>query len=330
MMPGLKELIGIFFGLLCIFCIDESCNIKGGFSIMVTTLRIVIVGITILCLVELVFGWHLYTSRFSNPTVIEEFIKALGKDYDGGAIAYDATGIFYNVNDLCAFLALFFPLFFPHRGNSILRNSAYILEMILLILIISKDDAWISLLAMGISGVGYLLIRRKNWKIWLISAIAFALIKEFVVKLFYGLVYIVYWLIPGVEVPFAVATMFGRSVSEDGLTAVVSAQLASAKMEKGSAFTRMENYKEGFTDLFTQSGGMGLGPESYNRYMEMKHGYDLAMDPHCFWLEIMFQYGIVVFIAFVALLAYLFFRLVKNYRTTHRREYAVIIAIDLA
>lgn len=71
----------------------------------------------------------------------------------------------------------------------------------------------------------------------------------------------------------------------------------------GSANIRANLVLNGVNFLF-QSGGMGIGPANYEQAIE-RVGFKAAStenikNPHNFWIEILSQYGVVVFIFFIA------------------------------
>ncbi|MEG0663094.1 MAG: hypothetical protein RR472_07430, partial [Anaerovoracaceae bacterium] len=326
---GANDIVGIFMGMLSIFSLYEAAKTKYGFKIMVNTVRILVVAITLIGVVELGIGEHLSTSKFCDGEYVDPIRKAVEGTYPGRLRFYYATGIFYNVNDLCAFLAVFSPLFFPQQGQKRSIKLLFLLELVMMILIISKDDAWFSVMGIIAAGITYLLVTKAKLFTWIGTVASFMVIKYFIVKVFYYIVYGIYLLIPGKEVPYAISLTVGEKISDESFQAVLRAQLASAKLEQGSFYTRWSTYVESVKDFFLDSYGVGFGPASFSNYMLEKNSSALLLNPHCFWIEVMFQYGLIVFVGFVALLLYGFIRLVKKYRETGRVEYALIMAMDM-
>ncbi|MEG0157568.1 MAG: hypothetical protein RR661_07950, partial [Anaerovoracaceae bacterium] len=96
-------------------------------------------------------------------------------------------------------------------------------------------------------------------------------LKYFIVKVFYYIVYGIYLLIPGKEVPYAISLTVGEKISDESFQAVLRAQLASAKLEQGSFYTRWSTYVESVKDFFLDSYGVGFGPASFSNYMLEKN-----------------------------------------------------------
>ncbi|MEG0391600.1 MAG: hypothetical protein RR626_02425, partial [Anaerovoracaceae bacterium] len=155
----------------------------------------------------------------------------------------------------------------------------------------------------------------------------FAVAKAFSIKVFYGLVCLIYALIPGKAVPEKIFILF--KTGGFSFSAAMEEQLVKAEDGTGSVFTRINTYMDTIKETFTQSYGLGFGPSSYTGYMYERNDPALLVSPHCFWTEILFQYGVIVFACFLGALIYCFVRLIKQYQQTQRQEYLLILIMDL-
>lgn len=324
---GMRELLELVLGILSVLIIYEVCLRQKGFYIIIWNLRLVIVALTVLAIIEMSTAIHLYTSKFSDPEYIARYMEHAGSLPADGKISYNCTGVFYNENDFSAFLGIFVPVFFPQKTYSKLVNVLFSVELVLILVILSQNDAWICMFSPIVGTAAYLLITRAKARVWLISAAAFVVVKMFGVNAFAGIAYIIYKIVPGVDVPFGISTMFHEGSS--GLSEVVEGQLDGVKSQSGSAFTRTHTYLEGLKRTFTDSYGLGFGPGSYENYVKSNPDSNMLSNPHSMWLELVMHYGIFLTLIFLILILWLFFRLFILYRETHRIEYALIIAMDI-
>ncbi|MEG0391599.1 MAG: hypothetical protein RR626_02420, partial [Anaerovoracaceae bacterium] len=165
---GQNQIFTVLMGLLSVYCIYESCHTKEGLSIIFWTTRIVVVGLTAFAVVEMSTDFHLMVSKLSDPAYLELINSTLEENFMAKMISYNASAIFYNVNDFSAFLVIFSPLFYPQKKYKRWVNGIFIGELILQVLIFSKNDAWICTLSMLIGGIAYLILSKAKWKTWLI------------------------------------------------------------------------------------------------------------------------------------------------------------------
>lgn len=323
---GIKELMYVGLGVASVIIIYEICLRQNGVKMIMNVLRMLVVATTILAIVEMSTGFHLYSSRFSDPDFIKWYLGHGGKVDSNGVISYDSTSIFFNENDFGAFLGMFVPLFFPQRTFSRKVNTLFIIEMAFILIILTQNDAWICMFSPIIGVLAYLLITRTKVRYWLISAVGFAVVKMYGVTAFSGTVYLIYKL-SGSKVPSGIAMMFKTGGSK--LPDAIKGQLTGVEEGTGSVFTRIDTYIGGVSRTFTDSHGLGFGPGSYTHYIKSLGETKMLSNPHSMWLEILMQYGVVIFLIFLAVLIMLFIRLCINYHNTHRKEYAILIAIDV-
>ena len=58
---------------------------------------------------------------------------------------------------------------------------------------------------------------------------------------------------------------------------------------------RFNTYGTAIKETFSSSFGLGFGPGSFSNYFGALNSTNLLLNPHSLWIEIFFQYGIIVF-----------------------------------
>lgn len=85
------------------------------------------------------------------------------------------------------------------------------------------------------------------------------------------------------------------------------------KLGSGSLYNRLiTNYNSIIIALKTYF--LGLGPEGFTSYMQNSN-MDGLLNPHNLWLEILTQYGLLIFLVYVGLLTRNFYNLLRIYRS---------------
>lgn len=93
---------------------------------------------------------------------------------------------------------------------------------------------------------------------------------------------------------------------------------------KGTMYTRLNLIYEGFI-MFLNSYLFGAGPAGYAYLMSQnKQALEKTnniINPHNLWIEILSQYGIIIFLPFVVLCIWLVCKLIKSYKTNQSYVY---------
>lgn len=322
---NLKELMTLAIGFVSIGLIVRSLQEPRSFQYMIYALKSIYCGLILLGLIEMITGWHLYTSQYCDLQQIEYYNQLHPLEPIDKFVSYNATGIFYGPNDFAAFLAIFAPLFLKHeiRKISNIFNTAVLLAAFLLII---RNDAWITFIALLIGLIVYIILTHAKLSNVLIKAAGIYLIYRWGVKAFYTLI------MKGYELFLPYRTIpEGIKVAVQGtgtVETVVAAQVGGMNEGYGSLFLRINTYLEGIKETFTKTYGLGFGPNGFSRYFSEYAIAPVLANPHCLWLEIFSQYGIIIFSLYVGYLIYIYIKLIKLYLQERCVEYAVIIAMD--
>lgn len=316
---GLKELLDLTLGLMLVYCITECCHTK---AILQYFMKVIKVCVCVLCVVglfEMILGIHFVSSKYAGSFDIGQLFPIIVAGMSTGKI-YPFTTVFYGVNDFSAFLAIFFPLFFLEKTDSKNKKIRNIIMMLILAFIVTVEDANISLVAMVVAVIFWMILRKINrystsylvsmvlMKQWVANWIAMGIIS--IKKLFGG-------------IPFVQNYLNGKGGSdslliEEGIseitkaTKVLSAQIQTAEAGYGSLYMRSMITLDAL-EMWVKSHLLGVGPGGFTNYLDKNGSRCSIVNPHNWWLEILSQYGIFVFAAYVGMLLMLFIKNIKNY-----------------
>ena len=319
---GAREILALVLAAMSvyigIFLVKKEC-----FYDIITAIKIAAIILLIIGFVEIITGKHLGTSMWNDP----DYIDRLQEIYKGDAIPkearYIATGIFNNPNDYCAFLSVFSPvfLFYKNGDTKAIVGNCTILFFIFTILII--DDAWICIVALLLGIIVYFLVVKAGIGKYLLIAGVFICAR-------YGGGY----LIKGVSAclyRIFQYDIFDHTVRVPEVETAIIAQVDNMAQDQGSLYLRINTYLESIGEMFIQSKGLGLGVGSFTNYFEgIAEQKNMMSNPHSFWVEILVQYGVVIFMLFVAILVVIFGRLIMKIIKEDSKIYAVIIAMGTA
>ena len=265
---AIRELLQMTLQFFIVLCILIAVKTEGMEEKVFLICKISIIALTVLGMFEIVSGVHLPTSGYYNASVIAN---------SSNGIPRVATGIFFNENDYCACLALFSPLFFPEVGNKLHVNALRVLELSLMEFILLKDDAIICLFGIFVGLVIYSIVATVKYR-WVIAGAVYAFVLEKLIM------------------SFSLKRAAGK-----GLGSEVAEQFSGVSTQTGSAYVRMNTYITEFTHAISEGKGMGFGPYGVNKFLApFNHSYVLN-NPHSLWLELLANYGIVIFIFFVTI-----------------------------
>lgn len=325
---GLQELINILLGCLSALCIIEAILVYGGLRIVINSARAVVVAVTIIGVIEMITCLHLDTSQFSSDIYLSAYIDSYGSLPTDGKISAMATGIFYNVNDFSACLGVFSVLFFPKRTQKVWVKILFICELSVMVLIALVNDAWICLIAMCIGGIVYLILVKARIITCLAAILWAGVLKLFVVQAFFHSVEFVYLtFFPDKRIPRPIENLIQGGTSQ--VAEAIEGQIAGMETGRGSLSLRFNTYGTAIKETFSSSFGLGFGPGSFSNYFGALNSTNLLLNPHSLWIEIFFQYGIIVLLGFLAVLVYAFILLLKCWRQTQSATYAMILAMDV-
>ena len=83
--------------------------------------------------------------------------------------------------------------------------------------------------------------------------------------------------------------------------------------------------------MFTDTFGLGYGPGNFEAYLNgLKESTDLLSNPHSLWVEILVQYGVFIFVAYLMFLLYIYIKLIKIYLQNKSETVLAVILMDTA
>lgn len=265
---AIKELLQLVLQFFIAICVLLAIKTEGMEEKLLFICKLSIVALTVLGMFEIVTGIHLPTSSYYD-------VSALANSTSNPPSV--ATGIFFNENDYCACLALFSPLFFPQVGKKLSVNLLRMVELSLMEFILLKDDAIICLFGIFVGLVFYSIFATIKYR-WLVVGVIYAVVLEKLIM------------------SFSLKRASGK-----GLSSEVKEQFSGVNTQTGSAYVRMHTYIKEFTHSISDAKGLGFGPYGVNKFLvPFDHDYVLS-NPHSLWLELIANYGVLIFIFFVTI-----------------------------
>lgn len=218
-------------------------------------------------------------------------------------IMFIPTGVFHNENNYATFLALGIPFVI-----SLFRNNDRILFRFLGI--------------ETVAGAIYLIVvtgSRANILAVLLELTIFLLLidKKQRIKLIFTLLICLVILI--IFLPDSIQGFFPTIYRETGLT------VSQTKLNSGSLFQRVNLIRNGIYFLFSKA-GFGVGAGNFEYYMSNFAIYDTEgyINPTNWWLEILVNYGIFIFVGYIIFYLSIIWKLRKIYYEKPSRNEKII------
>ena len=286
---GVRELLSLVCGVLCFYTLSNLHLTKDEIETVLRVLFFVLVVLVLIGFVEIATGKHMATSMFSDPE--NEVIKRLD--------IHSATGFMYNINDFSALITLMLPVAIGRFRIRLYR--AYIDPGWILVACVwfinRANDANICVVSMIIGVMLYFII--QTWKDRRGIALVLVGLLFFAVVLF-------------------VVFFFQFNQKSDLLSRTFLLMDKSAQGQ-GSIYSRTELYKNAINASW-MSGFLGLGPGGYPTFFSQYKTDTALINPHSLLMEILSQYGLLIFLAFVLLLVSLYRRSFKLYSNSKDYE----------
>ncbi len=316
---GLRQLVQIALGAASAFSLIECLHRGLDKEMIYFWIRIAVLIYIIIAMFEIAGGVHLHTSHFSDPTLYRLDWSLLRPTN------YLATATYFNENDLCACLAVLTPFCFPQKNYSWKKNLGLFFLIMMVILIEIHDDAWICFLGLTAAALIYMIVTRPKLPIAAAAVVSYYAVYRWGRTVLHAVIVFFYELL-GKEVPPGLHRSFGfvmRVVSK------ASEEAAKTVDNRGTITYRVETYKEAFCGFF-ESHGLGLGPYGVDHHLQTAGRPYTVGSPHSFWLELLCNYGVIIFLLFAALCIFFIVRLIKNYKETKDLMYLILICADIS
>lgn len=327
---GLKEILSLTLAAmsLCIIILLSFFDVKA--DVFIKMMKMIYIVLLIVALFEIISGYHLPTSS------IYEAVEKAGEPSELGGLNFLSTTIFYNPNDYAAFISIFLPLFFKcYNLRSFIMNIIIIFNSVAILI---RVDAWISLFAVIISAAAYIVLGvitkgKKKRGYWIqrictiISIVSAYKVGAYILNalrwVYVKLGYAVGFINDGTVVEITNTTNIG-------VTDVLVAQLGE-DAGASSGNVRLDTYFTSIKEMFTDTFGLGYGPGNFEAYLNgLKESTDLLSNPHSLWVEILVQYGVFIFAAYLMFLLYIYIKLIKIYLQNKSETVLAVILMDTA
>lgn len=289
---GVLEIMALVLGVMIVVSIVILCR-EGNWYNILTGFKAVLLITLIIGVYEIVTGNHLSTSRLCDPEFIK-LTKALYGNEADNLRWYVATSIFYNENDFCAMLAVFAPMMVCGQRQG--KKWIWGLDLFIVCLcfaILYFNNAFICFVAFILGLLITILFGFKNIKdrLIVIGSIAGSRVAVYFVEK---------------ELKLRL-----------GWSDTLLAQIANSLNGTGSMLHRINTYKLTLTETFLTSKGLGFGAGSFTKYFgQFVESHDILLNPHCFWLEILSEYGVVILILFAGVLLFIMSGLILIFKQT--------------
>lgn len=331
MHEALKELLALVLGMAGIYCFFELCQSENRWDTVIKFLRITAVVLCIWSMVEILAGLYLPTSSRYWAELIEreDWVKFLLSRL-GSDTVYLTTTFFFNVNDYSVFIALFMPLFYLDENCSRRENIVRGIILLLITFILSVNDSNIVIIAVFLSMVLYVIIKKGSKKYaggMLGGLVAWYIIGSRIICNFF---IVIKSALPIVDQEIVkkyenILQLLGRDKLVL-LGEVVNAQLANAANESGSLYVRiMITISSLKMTLKTKL--MGAGPGAFTNYIERNEKDSKLVNPHNWWMEIMAQYGVIVFALYFLCTAVLCIKIYLLYKKNGERKLLLFLCV---
>lgn len=343
---GIKELIILIYGALNVYCFYEVCRNQYIFRTMVQTMRLSLCVLLLLATFEFITGYHLPTSRFSDPAFLNsEYVL---ENYGENTVWYLATGIFYNQNDLCMVIGLLTPSLFTGRTARRSEKVVCFLLLIFTIVTVVINDSWIVFFSIVVGLIGYLIFSRASVKYTLSTLVGTVVAQAYLAKWMSKVYAYLGEKLPFVHGPVGapqpspiptgapiITPSPGASTPSPGVKIpsgnmnigeAIMHQFAGYGQSAGSLYNRLICYLDSLKTVIATK-GLGTGPASYANYFSQNPSASHMVNPHNWWLEVLTQYGVFVFVAYVGVLSWAYVKLVKKCLKTRNGDFAVVASM---
>lgn len=300
---GMLEIIALVLGAMTVFDMVILCRDGNWYNIMAGIKAVLLITLAI-GVYEIVTGNHLSTSRFCDPAFLEYYKEIYGEEADS-IRWYAATSIFYNQNDYSAMLAVFTPMLICGQR---------------------RDKKWIWGFDLFIAGLCFAILYFNNS---FICFIAFML--SLIITLLFGFNNIKDRLIVIGTIAVSRAAVYFLEKAINLRLGWGDTIMAQVSNDTGSLAHRINTYRVTLTETFLTGKGVGFGAGSFTKYFgQFVESRDIMANPHCFWFEILSEYGVVILLLFAGVLVFIMAGLIVRFRQSKDTRCIAIAAAGAA
>ena len=303
---GMLEIIALILGGMIVIDIVMLCG-SGMWDNLIIGLKIAILITLAIGVYEIITGNHMATSRFSDSEFIRINRELFGTEADNWRW-YVATTVFFNENDYSAMLAVLTPfLICGKKAANVWMRAVDILMLCISLAILYYNDAFICFVAFILAMIITVLfgIRNNRERVTIVGALIITRVAIYCTELIRG--------------------------TRLGMGDALVLQVENNELGVGSMALRLNTYRITLYETFVTSKGLGFGAGSYSNYFQkfVESDYIVA-NPHCFWLEILAEYGILILLLFVTVLVMLMMSLIIRWGKTKDERCISVIASGAA
>ena len=307
---GMKELLVLFLSCLTVISVYIVSR-RGCWDYVILGMKIAVLVTIIIGVSEIFCGRHLITSRFCDPEYVKRVFETTGENALNYRIRI-ATSVFYNENDFSAFISIMSPLFAADIADKN-RFKKYLGLIVtgMVYFVLYSNDAFICLISTIIALVMYLIFSHAKIRTVILTVLSFVVTRLIIVVL-----------------PLIKSLGYD---SNSALETSLIEQYNNMEMGYGSMLLRFNTYSVTLKETFLNTFGLGFGAGSYSNYFhQFAESEKMMSNPHCYWLEVLSEYGVLVFAAYVILLTLLFFVLIRRVTKFDRPRAALVIGMGSA
>ncbi len=307
---GMKELLVLFLACLTVISVYILCR-RQCWDYIVLGMKIAVLITIVIGTCEILSGRHLWTSRFCDPEYIKMVFETSGEDATNYRI-HLAAAVFYNENDFSTFISVMSPLFaadiackerFKRYLGLVVTGMVYF--------VLYSNDAFICLIATIIGLLMYLIFSHAKVRTVILTVLSFCATRIIIIIL-----------------PLIKSLGYDPN---SALEASLIEQYANMEMGYGSMLLRLNTYTVTLKETFMTTKGLGFGAGSYYNYFhQFAESKKMMSNPHNYWLEVLSEYGVLVFAAYAILLVLLFFVLIRRVTKFDRPRAALVIGMGSA
>lgn len=312
---GFKEVVDIIQNAVIIFSCIVFINMEKIFDTIVTCVKIATAVIAAVFFIQLIAQVYFPFSRYSFDYMTEYYWS---KNY-----MFVPTTLFCNQNDMCA--TLMFSLVFLHfdfiKNIKISAKIESMLLSIALFIMFSISDSTtacvFSLIAHLASGL-WLLLTERNLKNFLGKVSYIAVSGASALVVYKSLGTYVKNLLGHIELALSNFNIgfvdLGNKLSIHSPSFILSSTETVSRIltDKSSPFYLRANLGLEGIRMLIESKGLGVGPNAFKDRIHTDETIDNLVNPHNLWIEILSQYGIIVFLAFSVIFFWVTVRLIKR------------------
>lgn len=321
---GFVYMSKLFWNVLTVYCVFECCHTLRRVKVFLSVLGVSCAALIFLSLAESFAGFHWAGSELYDPGTYFNGVRNVPAGLYLPTL-FVSTVMECNCNNTAAMIAILLPALFvtgqERRWEQILCLMLTLLGLYVMIV----NDANVCIVALFASVIVFTLLHRKSWK-WNLGMLMgdIALTCGGAAYITNGLIAVKrhFWQAENVALT---NDFFNSGVL---LWSATLTDPGAMQVGQGSLGVRL-NICRDMWDMSVGTHFLGSGPRGYGWFdtHPLRTAY---IDPHCWYLEVLSQYGIVVFLSYFGSLVYMYVQMIRAYLRNKETAFAVVVAMCTA